>query len=72
MKSIIAKLGISLVILSLLSTLIVESQAQGYNYKIKVGIIIIPHPNGDGISEDCIHGPGLCRGVLIAPGGGEK
>ncbi len=62
-KSISAKLGLALAILGMFASSNFESKAQGYNYKIEIGVIITPLPGGDIIKPWCIHGPGLCRGT---------
>ncbi|MFT4857146.1 MAG: hypothetical protein ACI9UV_001327 [Algoriphagus sp.] len=62
-KSISAILGLPLAIIGIFATSNIESKAQGYNYKIEIGVIITPYPDGDKIRPLCIHGPGLCRGT---------
>ena len=64
-RSLFAKLGLALVILGIFVTSNIESKAQGYDYKILMGITITPLPGGDIIKPWCIHGPGLCQGTSV-------
>jgi hypothetical protein len=65
-KSLFAKLGIALAILTFLTIQPTESEAQNYNYKIIRSSEIQSLPGGGILIIDhCTHGPGLCGAAIM-------